>query len=112
MKKCRTLERKIKRAFYNSKKETIRNEANLSPINLRKAVKIAQDKSQASYPDEMQDFDGQKLKTNQEKADEFAKTFATKTEGFVLEVKIKENKVYNCKRKFFQSYEEVNKRIG
>ena len=67
MKKCRTLERKIKRALYNSKKEKIRNEANLGPNNLWKAVKIAQEKTQASYPDEMQDFDGLKIKTNQEK---------------------------------------------
>ncbi len=41
MKKCRTLKRTIKRAFYNSKKEKIRNEANLGPNNLWKAVKIA-----------------------------------------------------------------------
>jgi hypothetical protein len=34
MKKCRTLERKIKRALYNSKKEKIRNEANFGPNNL------------------------------------------------------------------------------
>jgi hypothetical protein len=101
MKKCRTLERKIKRALYNSKKEKIRNEANLGPNNLWKAVKIAQEITQASYPDEMQDFDGQKLKTNQEKADAFAKTFAKKTEEVVLEVKIKENEVYNGKRKIF-----------
>ena len=44
------------------------------------SIKIAQEKTQASYPDEMQDSDGQKLKTNQEKADAFAKTFAKKTE--------------------------------
>jgi len=99
MKKCRTLERKIKRALYNSKKEKIRNEANLGPNNLWKAVKIAQEKTQASYPDEMQDFNGQKLKTNQEKADAFAKTFAKKTEEVVSEVKIKENEVYNGKMK-------------
>jgi hypothetical protein len=37
-----------------------------------------------SYPDEMQDFDGQKLKTNQELADAFAKIFAKKTEKVVL----------------------------
>jgi hypothetical protein len=73
---------------------------------LWKAVKIAQEKTQASYPDEMQDFDGQKLKRNQEKADAFAKTFAKKTEEVVSEVKIKENEVYNGKRKFFQSHEE------
>jgi hypothetical protein len=34
MKKCRTLERKIKRALYNSKKEKIRNKANLGPSDL------------------------------------------------------------------------------
>jgi hypothetical protein len=39
----------------------------------------------------MQDFDGQKLKTNQEKADAFAKTFAKKTKEVVSEGKIKEN---------------------
>jgi hypothetical protein len=55
------LHSKIKRALYNSKKEKIRNEANLGPNNLWKAVKIAQEKTQASYPDEMQDFDGQKM---------------------------------------------------
>jgi len=71
-----------------------------------KAVKIAQEKTQASYSVEMQDFDGQKLKTNQLKADAFAKTFAKKTEKVVSEVKIKENKVYNGKRKIFQSHEE------
>jgi hypothetical protein len=54
----------------------------------------------------MQDFDGQKLKTNQEKADAFAKTFAKKTEEVVSEVKIKDNEVYDGKRKFFQSHEE------
>lgn len=54
----------------------------------------------------MQDSDGQKLKTNKEKADAFAKTFAKKTEKVVLEVKIKENEVYNGKRKIFQSHEE------
>ena len=101
MKKCRTLERKIKRALYNSKKEKIRNEANLGPNNLWKAVKIAQEKTQASYPDEMQDSDGQKLTTNQEKADAFAKTFAKKTEKVVLEVKIKKTKSTMAKEKFF-----------
>jgi hypothetical protein len=54
----------------------------------------------------MQDFDGQKIKTNLEKADAFAKTFVKKTEKVVLEVKIKENEVYNGKRKIFQSHEE------
>jgi hypothetical protein len=43
MKKCRTLERKIKRALYNSKKEKIQNNANLGPNNLWKAVEIAQE---------------------------------------------------------------------
>jgi hypothetical protein len=45
----------------------------------------------------MVDLNGQKLKTNQEKADAFAKTFVKKTE----EVKIKENEVYNGKRKIY-----------
>jgi hypothetical protein len=94
------------KALYKSKKEKIRNEANLGPNNLWKAVKIVQEKNQASYPNEMQDFDGQKLKTNQEKADAFAKTFAKKSEEVVSEVKIKENEVYNGKRKIFQSQEE------
>ncbi len=34
------------------------------------------------------------------------KTFAKKTEEVVSEVKIKENEVYNGKRKLFQSHEE------
>jgi hypothetical protein len=70
------LKEKLRQLLYNSKKEKIRNEANLGPNNLWKAIKIAQEKTQASYPDEMQDIDVQKLKTNQEKADAFAKTFA------------------------------------
>ena len=52
---------------------------------------LKQHKTKASYLDEMQDFDGQKLKTNQEKADAFAKTFAKKTKEVVSEGKIKEN---------------------
>ncbi len=81
--------------------ELNRNEANLGPNNLWKAVKIAREKTQASFPDEIQDFNGQKLKTDQEKADTFAKTFAKKTEEVVSEVKIRENEVYNGKRKIF-----------
>jgi hypothetical protein len=44
------------------------------------------------------------LKTNQEKADAFSKTFAKKTDKVVLLVKIKENEVYNGKRNFCQSH--------
>ena len=46
------------------------------------------------------------MKTNQEKADAFSKTFAKKTDKAVLLVKIKENEVYNGKRKIFQAHEE------
>jgi hypothetical protein len=56
-------------------------------------------------------FDGQKLKTNQEKADAFAKTFAKKTEEVVSEVKINKNEVYNGKTKIFQSHELVEKTL-
>ena len=54
----------------------------------------------------MVDLNGQNLKTNQEKADPFAKTFVKKTEEVVSNVKIKENEVYNGKRKIFQAHEE------
>ena len=75
--------------MYQSKRKKIRNEASLGTNNLWKAVKIAQEKTQAPYPDEMVDLNGQKLKTNQEKADPFAKTFVKKTEEVVSNVKIK-----------------------
>ena len=52
----------------------------------------------------MQNSNGQKLKTNQEEADVFAKTFAKKTDKAVLLVKIKENEVYNGERKIFQAH--------
>jgi hypothetical protein len=41
---------------------------------------LKKNKTQAPYPDEMVDLNGQKLKTNQEKKDEFVKTFVKKTE--------------------------------
>ena len=85
MKKCRTLERKIKRALYNSKKEKIRNEANLGPNKYEKQSTWHKKKF---YHDEMQNSNGQKLKTNQEEADVFAKTFAKKTEKVVLGVEV------------------------
>jgi hypothetical protein len=39
MKKCKALERKIKKAMYQSKREKIRNEASLGPNNLWKKPK-------------------------------------------------------------------------
>ena len=86
--------------MYSSKSEKIRNEANLVPNNLWKAVRIAQEKPQSTYPEEMQNS-GQKLKTNQEKAEAFAKTFAKKTEEVVSKVKINKKEVYNGKKKIF-----------
>ena len=74
--------------------------------NLWKAVKITQEKPQSSYRDEMKHFEGRKLKTDQEKADGFAQTFAKKTEKVVEKVKVKEREVYNGKRKNFQLHEE------
>ena len=94
IKKCRFLERKIKNKLRKSKCEKIRSEANLGPNNLWKAVKIAQEKSQSTYPEEMQDSFGQKVKSDQEKADAFAKTFIKKTADVVEKVKVKED-VYN-----------------
>ena len=106
IKKCRSLERKIKNKLRKSKCEKIRSEANLGPNNLWKAVKIAQEKSQSTYPEEMQDSFGQKVKSDQEKADAFAKTFIKKTADVVEKVKVKED-VYNGKRKMFQLHEET-----
>ena len=60
-----------------------------------------------SQPNEMQDFNGRKLKSNQEKAEKFAKNFCKKDQReAVLEVKVKENKIYNGKQNIFQSHEE------
>ncbi len=42
---------------------------------------IAQEKTQAPSPDEMQDLNGQKLKKPQETANFFAKLFAKKAEN-------------------------------
>ncbi len=95
------MKEKLRELCTTQKKKKIRNEANLGQNNLWKAVQIAQEKTQASYPDEMQDFDGQKLKTNQEKADAFAKTFAKKTEEVVSEVKLKKTKSTMAKEKIF-----------
>jgi hypothetical protein len=39
MKKCRTLERKIKKAMYQSKREKIRNKANLGPNKFMESCK-------------------------------------------------------------------------
>ena len=52
-------------------------------------MKIAQEKTQAPYPDLMVDFNGQKKKNNREKVDAFAKTFVKKTQEVVSNVKIK-----------------------
>jgi len=49
----------------------------------------------------MQDFNVQKLKINQKKVDAFAKPFAKKTEKVVLGIKVKENEVFNSKKKIF-----------
>ena len=90
---------------HKSKCEKIRNKANLGPNNLWKAVKIAQEKSQSTYPEEMQDPCGQNIKTNQDKADAFAKTFMKKTKETVEEFRLKED-VYNGKKKIFQLHED------
>jgi len=42
--------------MYQSKRKKIRNEASLGTNNLWKAVKIAQEKTQAPYLDEMVDL--------------------------------------------------------
>ena len=50
----------------------------------------------------MVDLNGQKLKTNQEKADPFAKTFVKKTEEVVSNVKLKKMKSTMVREKFFK----------
>ena len=54
----------------------------------------------------MRDSSGQKLKSNQEKVDAFAKTFIIKTKEAMEKVKIEEN-VYNRKKKIFSIHEET-----
>jgi len=52
-KKCRTLEKEIRNLKKKTIEEKVRNEANLGPNNLWKAVKIAQDHPQSFFPDTM-----------------------------------------------------------
>ena len=92
MKKCTTLEKKLKEQWTNQKERKNQKKSSLRPNNLWKAVKIGKKKTQAPYPDEMVDFNGQKLKTNQEKEDAF---FVKKTEKSVS------NEVNNRKEKKF-----------
>ena len=61
---------------------------------------IAQDKTQAPSPDEMQDLKGQKLKKNQETANFFAKLFAKKAENLFWGKKLRKKKSTMAKEKF------------
>jgi len=103
MKKCRSLERKIRIMSTKAQKERVRSEATLGPNNLWKAVNIAQGKSQSSYPEEMETADGKKLKTDEEKAESFRDFFKSKTEDIVRQADIKDE-VYNGKRKVSGTY--------
>jgi hypothetical protein len=62
---------------------------------------IAQEKTQAPSPDEMQDLNGQKLIKNQETANFFAKLFAKKAEKVVLGKEVKKKKSLQWQKKNF-----------
>ena len=85
----------------NFKKNKVRIEANLGANNLWKAVKIAQQKIQPTYLEQMQHKNEQPLRSNQEKADAFAEFFSAKTEEIVSKTKIEGDEVYNGKEKIF-----------
>lgn len=106
MKKCRTIEREIKKELQQSKRTKIRKEAELGGKNLWKAVRIAQDKPVEGLPDEIKLRNGMKIGGNFEQAEEFSKYFEEKTREVVASTNIEEETVYNGRRKINGNYEE------
>ena len=75
--RCRQLEKDIRRKLLASTKTRIRNEANLGPQNLWKAVRIAKSLSQGEIPP-VRGMDGKLVETNEEKVKIFGEYFEQK----------------------------------
>jgi hypothetical protein len=106
VKRCRKLEREIKKEIQQSKKTKIRKEAELGGKNLWKAVRLAQDKQIEKLPEEIKLQDGTKVKEEFEKAEGFSKYFEEKTKKVIATTNIDGEEIYNGQRKIFGSYEE------
>ena len=75
MKKCRALEKQIKKELQHSKRTKIRQKAELGGKNLWKALRLVQNQPVDNLPEEIKLQDGLVVKTDSTKAEEFSKFF-------------------------------------
>ena len=105
VKKCRKMEKEIKKEIQQSKKTKIRKEVELGGKNLWKAVRLAQNKPVGGLPEEIKLPDGSKIKDDFGKAEEFSKYFEEKTRIIIASTSIDGEEIYNGKQKIYGNHE-------
>ncbi len=105
MRKCRRMEKEIKKELHKSRKTKIRKEVELGGKNLWKAVRLAQNKPIGGLPEEIKLPDGTRVKDDFDKAEGFSKYFEEKTKKIIASTNIDGEEVYNGKRKIYGNYE-------
>ena len=106
LRRCRKMEKEIKKEIQQSRKTKIRKEAELGGKNLWKAVRLAQNKPVGGLPDELKLPDGSRVKDNFVKAEEFSKYFEEKTKNIIASTNIDGEEIYNGRQKINGNYEE------